>query len=498
MRYLFTGKQSGEIDRHAIHTVGFPGVVLMEKAAMTLVSVLLEREEKDTGILIVCGAGNNGGDGVAAARLLHQQGYHTAVVMIGDASRLSEDAGLQLRLAAACDVPFVSAEAVFSREFGVLVDALFGVGLNRDIAGVYEKVINDMNCSGKKVYAVDIPSGISGDSGKVMNAAVKADVTVTFGVNKLGLVLYPGCQYAGEVIIGDIGYPGQSYQAIPNPAYYYEPEDLKQILPKRKPDGHKGSFGHVCVIGGSHSMSGAVCFSAKAAYTAGAGLVRVCTVEENRQMVLSAVPEALFSCYLREDGMPDFQALEEAVNDADAVVLGPGLGLSETAGQIVQFVIRKCSKPLILDGDGITLCRREELAGKHNFILTPHPKEFSTISGRTVTELKEDMIRAVTALSSECGCVVAGKDARTVVGDGQEVYVNVSGNSGMGTGGSGDVLTGIIAAFLAQGADLFEAAKAGTYVHGLAGDAFAEKYNEYSLTASGLIQQLKYVLDAEV
>lgn len=494
MRYLFTGQQSKELDTHAIDIAGFPGLVLMEKAAMTLVSVIMEREQPEGGVLFVCGTGNNGGDGLAAARMLHQQGFQTGVLLIGDAEKLSLDAKKQVELAAVCDVPVVTAEAVFSPAYDVIVDGLFGVGLSRDVTGVYEKVMQDINQSGKKVYAVDIPSGINGNDGAVMNTAVRADVTVTFGVNKLGLVLYPGCCYAGEVIVGDIGYPEASYRAVENPAYYYEPEDLKRILPFRRPDGHKGTFGHVSVIGGSREMSGAALLSAKAAYASGAGLVHVCSAKENREILLSGMPEILFSSYGDEKDGVNREALDRVIDFSDAVVLGPGLGKTPLSGEIVEYVLATCQKPVILDGDGVTLCKREQLTGKNPVILTPHPKEFSVISGKKLETVKADMLSAVSTFAEETGCIVAGKDARTIVGDGKEIYVNVSGNSGMGTGGSGDVLTGIIAAFAAQGALPFEAAKAGVYVHGLAGDYFAETYNEYSLTATGLIESLKYIL----
>lgn len=494
MRYLFTAKESKQLDEHAIQKAGFPGLVLMEKAAMTLVSVLMEREDRRSGVLFVCGTGNNGGDGLAAARMMWQQGYRAAVLLVGDQEKLSLDAKKQLSLAAVCGVPAVSADAIASPVYDVIVDAMFGVGLDRAVTGIYEKVIQDINATGKKVYAVDIPSGIGGGDGTVMNVAVKAAVTVTFGVNKRGLVLYPGCTYAGEVIVGDIGYPQASYESVENPAYYYEPDDLDDILPARAPDGHKGSFGRVSVIGGSEGMSGAALFSAQAAYASGAGLVKVYSVAGNRDLLLSGIPEALFASYEGADGKPDYAALDEALSQSDCIVLGPGLGRSERAEKIVSYVLERCERPLVLDGDGLTVCQKEKLAEKKNVVLTPHPKEFSALSGKEVEELKQDFIECVRCFAAQTGCVVAGKDARTVVSDGQEIYVNVSGNSGMGTGGSGDVLTGVIAGWLAQGADGFTAAKAGVYVHGLAGDYYARTYNEYSLTASGLLEGLRAVL----
>lgn len=494
MRYLFTGKQSQELDQHAIYTVGFPGLVLMEKAAMTLATIILERENPDTGILILCGTGNNGGDGVATARLLHQQGFRVAVCIIGEPEKLSSDAQKQLELALACDVTIVPEEYVFSEGYRVIVDGLFGVGLSRDIGGVYEKVIRDINTSGKKVYAIDIPSGINGDNGKIMNVAVKADVTVTFGVNKLGLVLYPGCEYAGEVIVGDIGYPQVSYKTIRNPVFYYEPEDLSWIIPKRKPDGHKGTFGHVFIIGGCESMSGAVLLAAKAAYSAGAGLVKVCSSRNNREILLSGCPELLYECYGEKDNEPNYEVLNQGIDFADVIVLGPGLGTGSRAQKIVDYVLKYCDKPLILDGDGITLCDLQLLQGRKNVIITPHPKEFATLLNEEVSSLKEQLQEKTMECAKENECIVVAKDARTFVSDGNKIYLNVSGNSGMGTGGSGDVLTGVIAAFVAQKTDLFQAATAGVYIHGLAGDYFAEQYNEYAVTAMALVESLKYVL----
>ncbi len=494
MRYLFTSGQSKQLDDHAINIIGFPGLVLMEKAAMTLVSVLMERESRDSGILIVCGSGNNGGDGLAAARMLHQHGFRTAVVLVGDPDKMTPDARKQLALAAACDVPVQSEEAVGSPIYTVLVDSLFGVGLSRDIGGVYEKVIQDINASDKKIYAVDIPSGINGDDGRVMNVAVKADVTVTFGVNKLGLVLYPGCQYAGEVIIGDIGYPRTSYEAVENPVFYFEPEDLPAILPERVPDGHKGSFGHVAVIGGSSKMSGAALLSAKAAYASGAGLVMICSARVNRDLLLAGCPEALFEAYEGDDGELDLMALERVLSFADAVVIGPGLGREETAKKITNYVLKNCDKPMILDGDAFVLCSEKELKEHDSMILTPHPKEFSVLSHQEISFIKEHLGEAVREFAAKTGCILVGKDARTIVGDSFRQYVNVSGNSGMGTGGSGDVLTGIIAGFVAQGKSLFDAAAAGVYVHGLAGDYYSETYSPYSLTASALIDSLKDIL----
>lgn len=488
MQYLFTAKQAKQLDEHAIQEVGFPGAVLMEKAATVLSSVIEQSIRKDEGILFVCGCGNNGGDAVAAARILKQQGYHTAIVLVGETSRMSEDLFLQLRLAAACDVEAVTAAEVDSAEYPILVDGLFGVGLNRPVEGVYQAMIEQMNRSQKRIFAIDIPSGIHGDTGKVLGTAVKAETTVTFGVNKLGLVLYPGCQYAGNVVIGDIGYPDCSYEAIENPAYYYDKRDLEHCLPERRPDGHKGTFGHVLVIGGSKNMCGAAVFAAKAAYRMGAGLVKVLSAKENRQTILTMLPEALVDSYEEEE------ALAKGLAFADVIVLGPGLGTGENAKKIIAYVLENSDKSIVLDGDGITMCSREQLKKtKAPWILTPHPKEFCTISGWTMAELKEEFLQKVKQFAEEQGGIVVGKDARTCVSDGNECYVNISGNSGMATGGSGDVLAGTIGGLVAQGMSCFEAAKAAVYLHGLAGDRYKEKYGEHGMMARDLIDSLQKI-----
>jgi NAD(P)H-hydrate epimerase len=327
-----------------------------------------------------------------------------------------------------------------------------------------------------------------------MNVAVKADVTVTFGVNKFGLAVYPGCRCAGEVIVGDIGYPKSSYEAVSHPAYYYEPNDLPDILPLRRGDGHKGTFGHVGIIGGCREMCGAVTLAAKAAYAAGAGLVRVVSSQNNREIVLGRCLEAIFGTYECDSGKINEDELNQTMEFADVMILGPGLGRSELAKNIVHYVLERFQKPLIVDGDAIALLQTADIQNRDSLILTPHPKEFSHLLQVDCRTLKTHFLQSANDYAKEIAGVLVAKDARTIVSDGTSVYLNVSGNSGMGTGGSGDVLTGVIAAFAAQGLSPFEAAKAGVYVHGLAGDYFAERYNEYSLTASDLTDSLKYIL----
>ena len=485
MRYLYTGQDAKKIDEHAIQIVGMPSLVLMERAAMTAAMVMMERESKDARFLAVCGTGNNGGDGIATARILHEMGYKAAVTIVGYPDRMSDETRKQVEIAIGSHVPVIPMSTINDNEFDIIIDALFGIGLKRNVEDVYEQIIEDINKTDAKVYALDMPSGIHSGCGEVMGTAVRADVTVTFGVNKLGLILYPGAEYAGEVIVGDIGFPHDSVDAIKTPYSYYEPSDIRELLPKRKPRSHKGDYGYVLVIAGSDSMCGAAYFSAAAAYRAGAGLVRVVSSPVNRDILLEKLPEILFSPY---------DELEDVIERADAIVIGPGLGLDGQSEELVKYVVENSPVPTVIDGDGIRLSRNITSKLSENFILTPHTKEMSYLTGRSVAELADSPVSTAFDTAMDMDCIIVNKDARTVVSDGNSCYINVSGNNGMATGGSGDVLSGIIGGLLAQGMEPYEAAKLAVYLHGLSGDVMAEQKSRYGLVASDLLDGLTQVL----
>ena len=313
----------------------------------------------------------------------------------------------------------------------------------------------------------------------------QAVCTITFGVYKRGLVLYPGCTYAGDVIVADIGFPKTSVASVQPALYCYEPADLYKELPMRAAHSHKGTFGKVLIVAGSETMSGACYLAAKAAYRTGAGLVRVVSTENNRNVLLSALPEILFST--REE-------IADGISWADAVVIGPGLGLTEDATELVNYVLENSPVPTVLDGDAIRLCGQITDTLTDNFILTPHVKEMSYLTGMSVGELQQDIVGTTADTAEQLGCILAQKDARTVVSDGTECYINLSGNNGMATGGSGDVLAGMIGGLLGQGMEPFAAAKLGVYLHGFAGDVQAVKKGCYSLMASDLLDGIADVL----
>ncbi len=485
MRYLFTGQDAKKIDVHATEVVGMPSLVLMERAAMSAVKLLLEREQSDARFLAVCGPGNNGGDGVATARILHEMGYKAAVSFVGQPEKMSSETQKQMEIAVGCHVPVIPMSSIKDNQFDVIIDGLFGIGLTREITDVYEQIINEINDSDAIVYSLDIPSGVHAGSGEIMNVAIKADTTITFGVNKLGLILHPGCTYAGDVIIADIGFPRESLTMIKSPYYYYEPQDIRHMLPERKPRTHKGSYGHVLVVAGSETMCGAACLCAEAAYKSGAGLVRVVSPGINRDIILEKCPEALFS---------ERDELSEVTDWADAIVIGPGLGLDKEAQEMVQYVVENSPVPTVIDGDGIKLARNVTSTLSENFVVTPHMKEMSYLTNRDISDLLKNPVSAAYDAAMDLDGIVVCKDARTVVSDGHSCYINVSGNNGMATGGSGDVLAGVVGGFLAQGMEPFDAAKLAVYLHGLAGDVMAEKLSKYSLMASDLLDGLGEVI----
>lgn len=516
MKKLANAKQMKQIDGYSIDEIGIPSLVLMEKAALAVAleikKSILEEGNSQNKILAVCGVGNNGGDGVAALRILKEWGYEGAVLLVGDEVKISEQMKVQLSIARKLsiqvvnyynntDIESIDLNHLLQNEYTIIIDALFGIGLSKEVSGIQKKVIEAVNEANRgeekscKVFAVDIPSGIHASTGKVMESAIKADVTVTFGVNKLGLVLYPGCEYAGELIIADIGFPQLAVEKADIEAFYYEKEDVKRLLPERRRDSNKGTYGKVLVIGGSKNMAGACCLSAKAAYSAGAGLVKVMTEEVNRVIVQTLLPEALLYTYEESTILKCKEDIFKELDWATTIVLGPGLGKKESGRQLLEWVLDYAKVPVVLDADGLNLLAEnggiKRIFEKENIILTPHLKEMERLTGDSVQKMKEDIVSYAKEIMSDAKCILVLKDSRTVVTNGTNVYVNVSGNNGMAKGGSGDVLTGIIAGLLAQKVDYFTAGSLGAYLHGLAGDNVVKEGGEYSLLAGDLIRGLK-------
>lgn len=532
MKYIADAAEAKEIDRISIQEIGIPSVVLMEKASMAVAGIVLANINPELDrILVICGMGNNGGDGVAAARLLWESGCSVSVLLLGQKETCSEEMQLQLQIAkrlgmAIMQDDFSDEDLIMTScerddriqtytekkllEYNIIIDAIFGIGLCREVTGHFAHWIHRMNALSAKVFSVDIPSGIDATTGVVLGVAVKADLTITFGLNKMGLVLYPGTQYAGQVIVADIGFPAMAVQSVQPRAYTYDPAEITGLLPTRQGRSNKGSYGRVLVIAGSPEMSGAAYLAAEAAYRMGSGLVHVLTARENGRILRTKLPEAIVTTWSKGFSEEEQGEIQSLIASATAIVIGPGLGQSVEANWLLQTVIesqlsgKADRKPIVIDADGLNVLARRldyfetdadgrrRICLPEQFILTPHLKEMSRLTGIDVNEIASHMTDTI--MQSSSGCTVVLKDARTLVSDGKSLYLNLTGNNALATGGSGDVLSGMIGGLLAQGMEPMEAAAVAVFLHGLAADEYVRKGSPYTMLASDIIKELPKIM----
>ena len=482
-------------DGYTMSEIGIPGIVLMERAAYALVQEVQKKAGTNDRILAVCGSGNNGGDGIAAARILHQKGYSCDVFLLRSKHGLTEETERQLRIARntgvtvyLCDAEqkVCSTDTAFHgiASYDVILDAIFGIGLTREISEPYLSVIESINASGAVVFAADIPSGIDTDTGAVHSVAVRADTTVSFGYGKPGLYLYPGAEYAGTVVVREVG-----FVSFHEPEYrIHAYESVKELpLKARVPDSHKGSYGKIAIVAGFEEMSGACCMAAEAAYRCGAGLVHVFTSEDSKRALQARVPEIMVSSYEKDNWEAE---LVSRLSWADVIAVGPGLGNSPTAERALELVLSAREKKFVLDADALNLLNGQLDRVPHGAVLTPHPAELSRLLSTPISEIKKDRLGVLKKSVVRDDIVLVCKDARTVIAQGKQVCINLNGNSGMASGGSGDVLTGITAALLASGMNAYDAACSAVRIHAEAGDLAAEALSEHSMLATDVIAKL--------
>ncbi len=494
MREIVTAGEMKELDSNTIKTAGIPSLVLMERAALqTAAEITLHLKEREREkILVVCGTGNNGGDGLAIARLLHLQGQNVGYYIAGNEEKMTAETAQQQKIAEYYQVPRV--HNLNLNEYTTIVDAIFGVGLSRPVEGDYAKLISKLNQASAYKVAVDIPSGIDSDTGFEKGIAFRADLTVTFAFRKRGLCFYPGRMYGGEIIVADIGIysaPGEKIRM-----HYLEKRDLA-MLPERVPYGNKGTFGKVLLVAGSKGMCGAAYLSAAAALKSSAGMVKIQTVEANRIPLQTLLPEAMLTCEF--DGKKN----QEMYDWCDVLVIGPGLGTGEQSRERCQWFLSRAAsdkKPVVLDADGLNLLAAHEEWKKYiseNVILTPHIGEMSRLCKKGIGAIQDRLVETAADYAKETGAVCVLKDACTVVADASgDTYLNLSGNAGMATAGSGDVLSGVLAGiqcmYLSAERKSFPALTAalGVYVHGLAGDLAATAVGQRGMTAGDIIRFL--------
>jgi len=479
---IHTAQQVRDMDRWAIERLGIPGYTLMTRAGEAALDLVVEAWPRARRLLVLCGSGNNGGDGYVVARLARAAGLEVAVAALSDPSRLGGDA-------ARAYADFVS-HGGQAREFDasllpaaeLVVDAMLGTGLDREVGGVYAQCIDSVNAACTAVRAVDVPSGLNADTGAVMGRAVRADRTITFVGLKAGLFLGGGADHVGTLSFARLGVPEDAGRAEPV-MRRIDPADVTQVLPRRRRSAHKGENGRVLVVGGGPGMPGAARLAAAAALRAGAGLVTVATRPEHVAAIVAGRPEII--CHAVASG----QELEPLLRQADVVALGPGLGRGEWSRTMFEAALAG-GKPLVVDADGLNLLAAEPRRGS-DWILTPHPGEAARLIGCSVAEVQADRLGSVRALAGRFGGVAVLKGAASLVlGPSGLPWVCTAGNPGMATAGMGDVLTGVIAAVWAQHRDAEAAAAVGVLVHATAGDA-AARAGERGLLATDVIERLR-------
>ena len=497
MKYIVSGTEMAEIDTYATKVIGLSQMALMERAALKTFEFIRSKFPNRIKVLVAVTGGNNGGDGIALARMLSQFGDDVEVYYIDENGHQSEGFTKQYEIAKKLQIRFI--DELVESGYDVVVDALFGVGLCRAISGKHEETVRMLNDLKGFKLAIDIPSGVDAYTGFIRGVAFKADATVTFGLMKLGLMRGIGTEYSGQVEVVGIGFPKQAVEYVSPKLYTYELKDIDHLLPSRRADTHKGSYGKVGIIGGSNNMAGAVLFSAEAAYRMGCGLVKVCTDEVNREIVQTKLPEALLDTYNREDKLSIEKSIWAMMDWADVLVVGPGIGQTEAASTIVKQVLRYYERTVVLDADGLNILSKNMdllTETRSQIVITPHLLEMSRLCGLTTSEIKEKMMETAQNFAQEHKLTVVLKDSRTIVSDGSaQAYLNWTGNNGMATGGTGDVLSGMIVGLIAQGMEPFEAAKLGVYLHGLAGEKAAMSVGCYSMLAGDIVKSITKVLE---
>ena len=486
-----------EIDRVAIEDLGIPSLTLMDRAGRAVADAAAELASARGRVVVVCGGGNNGGDGYVAARLLRAAGRDARVMALVPASRLSPDARAVREQAERAGVA-IDEGVLGPLDAGagdVVVDAIFGTGLARPPEGVFASAIGAVEAAhvaGARVLAVDVPSGLSADTGRPLGACVRADRTVTFAFLKRGLAVHPGLELAGEIAVADIGIPPEAARRVPVGCELLTDVEARLLLPPRRPDAHKGDAGRLLVVAGSPGKTGAAHLALTGALRGGAGLVTLAARPEVLPFALAGRPEAMSVALIGEGplGRGDVAALLAAARETDAIAVGPGIPRGPETGEALRTLLSRAGKPAVVDADGLNaLADDASLLGALGIplVLTPHPGEMARLCGTTTAAVQADRIGVAEASAKAWGATVVLKGARTVVAapDGPPAVIS-TGNAGLATGGTGDVLAGLCGALLAGGLAPAAAGRIGAWVHGRAGDLAAARFGQRGLVAGDL------------
>lgn len=514
---LVTSTEMRNIDNTAINKYFIPGIVLMENAGLAVVHKIAEIFENNLAgkrIMVFCGKGNNGGDGMVIARHLINKGVEVKVYLLSSPAEIKGDAAVNLTILQSMGAkiyPIINDKDLHRVEISMMyadliVDAIFGTGFKGEPKGLIAKIIKLINDSKKLILSVDVPSGLDVDTGKVSGDCINADLTITFGLAKIGLFMEPGCRYCGKVEIADISLPLQLLNSNTISRQLITSQWVKSKLYKRDCDTHKGTYGHVLVLGGSPGMTGAVYLAAAGALRTGAGLVTAAVPRSLNPILEQKLTEAMTRPLPESEkgllGRDSLEPILDMAEKADTIVIGPGMGISAEGETLLKELLPQLKIPVILDADGLNLFSKITMGSKEflkqiktNMIFTPHPGEMARLCRTDSHEIQKDRLVIAENYAKHWGVTLVLKGSKTIVASPKgKTYLNINGNPGMATGGTGDVLAGIIGALLGQKLDMETAAAVGVFLHGYAGDKAAEKLGEYSLTAMDIIDCLPYVL----
>ena len=505
---ILNAAQMREADRFTIEEIGIPSLVLMENAGRQVVAAMEAAYESrlDGRVAVLCGRGSNGGDGFVVARTLALRGIDTAVFVVSALADVRGDARINLDILGRLGITVVEVndEQTWELHFSeisqctLIVDALFGTGLKAALSGMMETVVADVNASGIPIISIDLPSGLSADTPYLIGDSIDASMTVTLAAPKLPLVLPPGEARAGDVVIADIGIPVEVLEALDGMHVdLLTPEQMRQLVEPRAADSHKGDFGRVLIVAGSRGKTGAAHLSAIGALRSGAGLVTIATPASSLPVVASMAPEYMTEPLAEaKDGTVAHSAIERVIElRTDVLACGPGLGRSPGAIEFVRTLVDRAGCPLVLDADALVAFADDpgRLVGREDrdVIITPHPGEMARLIGSTIEEVQTNRIEVAANFASTHHVYVVLKGHRTLIAtpDGH-VFINPTGNPGMATAGSGDVLTGMIAAWLAQLLDAEAACRLAVFLHGAAGDLAEAEDGQVSMTATDILANL--------
>ena len=493
-------KEMQKMDKEAIEKYGMSDELLMENAGLATYQVIAKYFKiNDSHFLIFCGVGNNGGDGLVVARKLFSNGANIKLCILGNPEKYKNASLKNWQIIQKLNLPVMIMPTIKKiassiKPENIIIDAIFGTGLTRDIEGDYFKTIQLINQKDNQVISIDIPSGIDGNSGKVNAIAIRANYTVTFGLPKIGNILYPGYDYAGNLHVSHISFPPELYNQKNINIQINHP----LTIPNRPKAGHKGTFGNALFISGAQNYYGAPYFSAFSFLKTGGGYSRLAAPASIIPYISSRASEVVFlpqrETITGSIGLDNFQELLEWSDKMDIVVIGPGLSIQEDTQELVRKLLVKIDRPILIDGDGLTALSNDMSIlklRKQPTILTPHPGEMCRLIKQPIAKIKENSINMIQKAAKEFNTIIILKGAHSIIGlpDGK-LYINMTGNSGMASAGSGDVLTGVIAAMFTLGLPIESAARQGVLVHGFAGDLAAKKMGEDGITANNILDLL--------